>query len=97
MTFTSSPPRRRAVRQQSIAVLPPPSTMTRLPTRETWPKDTDESQSMPILICAAASAARAVRDRVRAVHRSRRKPRHTLLEQRFIESMRYSREIPRRA
>ena len=30
MTFTSSPPRRRAVRQQSIAVFPPPSTITRL-------------------------------------------------------------------
>ena len=30
MTFTSSPPRRRAVRQQSIAVFPPPRTMTRL-------------------------------------------------------------------
>ena len=30
-TFTSSPPSRRAVRQQSIAVLPPPRTMTRLP------------------------------------------------------------------
>ena len=31
ITLTSSPPRRRAVRQQSIAVLPPPSTITRLP------------------------------------------------------------------
>ena len=48
MTFTSSPPRRREVRQQSIAVLPPPSTMTRLPILVVWPKDTDESQSMPM-------------------------------------------------
>ena len=31
ITFTSSPPSRRAVRQQSMAVLPPPSTITRLP------------------------------------------------------------------
>ena len=31
MTFTSSPPSRREERQQSIAVLPPPSTITRLP------------------------------------------------------------------
>ena len=31
ITFTSSPPRRCDVRQQSIAVLPPPSTITRLP------------------------------------------------------------------
>jgi hypothetical protein len=29
ITFTSSAPRRRAERQQSIAVLPPPSTITR--------------------------------------------------------------------
>ncbi len=48
ITFTSSPPRRRAVRQQSIAVLPPPSTITRLPIRSTWPKETEASQSMPI-------------------------------------------------
>ena len=31
MTFTSSPPMRLDVRQQSMAVLPPPSTMTRAP------------------------------------------------------------------
>ena len=31
MTLTSSPPSRRELRQQSIAVLPPPSTITRLP------------------------------------------------------------------
>ncbi len=32
ITLTSSPPSRFAVRQQSMAVLPPPSTMTRRPT-----------------------------------------------------------------
>ncbi len=48
MTFTSSPPSRRAERQQSMAVLPPPSTMTRLPMLSTWPKEIDDSQSMPI-------------------------------------------------
>ncbi|MNC89793.1 hypothetical protein D3C83_57820 [compost metagenome] len=55
ITFTSSPPRRRAERQQSIAVLPPPRTITRLPIFVTWPKETDESQSMPMWMCAAAS------------------------------------------
>ena len=54
-TLTSSPPRRRAVRQQSIAVLPPPSTITRLPILSMWPNDTDDSQSMPIWMFAAAS------------------------------------------
>ena len=54
-TFTSAPPRRRAERQQSIAVLPPPSTSTRRPMPLTWPKDTEESQSMPIWMLAAAS------------------------------------------
>jgi len=34
-TFTSAPPRRRAVRQQSIAVFPPPSTATRRPIETT--------------------------------------------------------------
>jgi hypothetical protein len=48
ITLTSSPPRRLAERQQSIAVLPPPRTITRLPTFVTWPKDTDASQSMPM-------------------------------------------------
>ena len=54
-TFTSSPPRRREVRQQSIAVLPPPSTITRLPMLVVWPNETDDSQSMPIWMLAAAS------------------------------------------
>ena len=56
ITFTSSPPRRREVRQQSIAVLPPPRTITRLPILSTCPKDTFDSQSMPIWMLAAASA-----------------------------------------
>ena len=42
ITLTSSPPRRRAVRQQSIAVLPPPSTITRLPTLVMWPNETED-------------------------------------------------------
>ena len=54
-TLTSSPPRRREVRQQSIAVLPPPSTITRLPICSMWPKETLDSQSMPIWMLAAAS------------------------------------------
>ena len=54
-TCTSSPPSRRELRQQSIAVLPPPSTTTRLPIRVVWPNDTDDSQSMPIWMLAAAS------------------------------------------
>ena len=55
MTFTSSPPRRREDRQQSIAVLPPPSTITRLPILSMWPNETEDSQSMPIWMLAAAS------------------------------------------
>ncbi len=55
ITFTSSAPSRRAERQQSIAVLPPPSTMTRGFTRVTWPKYTEASQSMPMWMSALAS------------------------------------------
>ena len=55
ITLTSSPPRRREVRQQSMAVLPPPSTITRLPILSTWPKETRDSQSMPMWMLAAAS------------------------------------------
>ena len=54
-TCTSSPPSRRELRQQSIAVLPPPSTTTRLPMRVVWPNETDDSQSMPMWMLAAAS------------------------------------------
>ena len=56
MTLTSSPPSRREVRQQSMAVLPPPRTITRLPIFSTWPNETLESQSMPMWMLAAASA-----------------------------------------
>jgi hypothetical protein len=31
-----------------MAVLPPPSTMTRLPMLVMWPNDTEASQSMPM-------------------------------------------------
>ena len=41
VTFTSMPPSRRLVRQQSMAVLPPPITTTRLPIRCTCSKATD--------------------------------------------------------
>ena len=46
MTLILLPPRRRAERQQSIAVLPPPSTMTRGAIGMV--RDTEASQSMPI-------------------------------------------------
>ncbi len=55
MTFTSSPPRRFEDRQQSMAVLPPPSTITRLPILSVWPKETEDSQSMPMWMFFAAS------------------------------------------
>jgi hypothetical protein len=55
ITVTSRPPRRRAERQQSIAVLPPPSTITRSPTLVTWPNETDASQSMPMWMSSAAA------------------------------------------
>ena len=55
ITLTSLDPSRRAERQQSIAVLPPPSTMTRALTDLTWPKDTEASQSMPMWMLSAAS------------------------------------------
>ena len=56
MTFTSSPPSLRAERQQSIAVLPPPRTMTFLPILSMWPNEIDDSQSMPIWMFFAASS-----------------------------------------
>ncbi len=55
ITVTSRPPSRRAERQQSIAVLPPPSTITRSPTLVTWPNETEASQSMPMWMFSAAS------------------------------------------
>ncbi len=43
------------MRQQSIAVLPPPMTTTRLPIFSTWPKATEVSQSMPMWMFFDAS------------------------------------------
>ena len=57
ITFTSSPPSRREERQQSIAVLPPPSTITRLPILSMWPNETDDSQSMPMWMLARGLVA----------------------------------------
>ena len=76
ITLTSLPPRRFELRQQSIAVLPPPRTMTRLPIVVTWPNDTDDSQSMPMWMFAAASLRPGI-DEVAAARRaaSRRRPR----------------------
>jgi hypothetical protein len=83
ITFTSSPPSRRAERQQSMAVLPPPRTITRLPICVTWPKDTDASQSMPMwmlrrrlapardLEVASARRAAADEDGVEALRQQR--------------------------
>ena len=45
------------MRQQSIAVLPPPSTTTRRPIEWVWPKNTLASHSMPTRTLFAASAA----------------------------------------
>ena len=55
MTFTSSPPMRRDERQQSIAVLPPPSTITRRPILSMCPNETEDSQSMPMWMFFTAS------------------------------------------
>ncbi len=83
ITLTSSPPRRRAVRQQSIAVLPPPSTMTRLLIEVMWPNETLDSQSMPMWMflpaslrpgnveLAAARRAGADEDRVEVLRQQR--------------------------
>src|SRR5260221_498568 len=65
MTFTSSPPRRRAVRQQSIAVLPPPSTITRRPIFSTWPNETEASHSMRAVVLEVGGDALETADRNR--------------------------------
>jgi hypothetical protein len=62
MTLTSSPPRRRAERQQSIAVLPPPSTITRLPILSMWPNETGQPVDADVDV-RAASCGRACRGR----------------------------------
>ncbi len=90
MTFTSSPPRRREERQQSIAVLPPPSTITRLPMRVTWPNATDESQSMPMWMLAAASRRPGMsRSRPRGAPEPTNTASNPCMRSRFIESMRW--------
>jgi hypothetical protein len=48
MTVTSDAPRRFDVRQQSIDVLPPPSTITFPWMDVVWPNATLDSQSIPI-------------------------------------------------
>ena len=62
MTVTSSPPSRREDRQQSFAVLPPPSTMTRLPILSIWPNETLDSHGRCRYGCALSGflAARDV-------------------------------------
>ena len=55
VTVTFSAPSRSALRQQSIAVLPPPITTTRLPTEVTWPNAIEVSQPMPMWIFLSAS------------------------------------------
>ncbi len=57
MTLTSLPPRRAALRQQSIAVLPTPMMSTRSPIESMCPKAIDSSQSMPMWTCASLVVA----------------------------------------
>ena len=54
-TVTSVAPTRLAVRQQSMAVLPTPMMMTRLPISVRWPKCTLASHSMPMCTWLGAS------------------------------------------
>ena len=54
-TFTLSPPIRREVRQQSMAVLPPPKTITFFPIFLVCSNATLASHSIPIWILASAS------------------------------------------
>ena len=54
-TFTSVAPRRFAVRQQSIAVLPTPMITTRGSIFSTWRKWTLASHSIPMWTCAGSS------------------------------------------
>jgi hypothetical protein len=55
MTFTSLPPSRWEVRQQSMAVLPTPMTSTRSPISFDVPNATDSSQSIPMCTCSGSS------------------------------------------
>ena len=54
-TVTDSAPMRLEVRQQSIAVLPPPMTITLPEIESMWPKATLDSQSMPMDMWASDS------------------------------------------
>ena len=54
-TVTDSAPSRFEVRQQSIAVLPPPMTMTLPEIEWVWPKATLPSQSMPMEMWSSTS------------------------------------------
>jgi hypothetical protein len=81
ITFTVSPPRRRELRQQSIAVLPPPSTITRRPDlfdvpegHRRQPVDADMD------VRSRLTPAGQVEGRARAARRSRRTPRRNLGE-----------------
>ena len=61
MTLTSLPPRRRDVRQQSMAVLPTPMIRTRSPILSMCPNATHSSQSMPMwMLVGGLLAARQV-------------------------------------
>jgi hypothetical protein len=60
ITLTSSPPSRRDVRQQSIAVLPPPSTITRLPTDVIWPNETGQPVDADVDLGGGLLASRHV-------------------------------------
>ena len=76
-TSTFSPPSRREVRQQSIAVLPPPSTITRLPIvvgvaegDRSQPVDADMDIGFGFLAAGnlqLASARRAAADKDRVI------------------------------
>ena len=54
-TVTDSAPSRLEVRQQSMAVLPPPITITLPEMDVVCPKATLDSQSMPMEMCASTS------------------------------------------
>ena len=55
-TLTVSAPRRLDVRQQSIAVFPPPITMTLPSILEVWPNATLDNQSIPMDIWSLTSS-----------------------------------------
>jgi hypothetical protein len=90
ITLTSLPPSRFELRQQSIAVLPPPSTMTRWPICVVWPNDTDDSQSMPMWMLAFASLRPGIdRSRPRGAPEPTKTASHFSPSSCFIESTRW--------